>query len=230
MDRDPIGTATRHARRHARLGDGPHICILCGCSDPVALIDKTPDWLEHHGTPKSLFEQHHPAGRPPNRAGDRDCVGLSALSRFYRCRDGWLAIAAREPGLLCEALGIPEASALETSRDGALASAVAAALENLDRAAARERLGTHKIPALPALKEAELFHDPAHQPERFFHVIDHPDFDSVTLVRSFAEWSRSTSGFTRRPPLLGEHGEEILRQFGFDTDRIARLRDARALR
>lgn len=50
-------------RRQARLGDGPHICILCGCSDPVALIDKTPDWLEHHSIPKTLFEQHHPAGR-----------------------------------------------------------------------------------------------------------------------------------------------------------------------
>ncbi len=63
MDGDPIGTTTRSERRQGRLGDGPHVCILCGCSDPVALIDKTPDWLEHHSIPKTLFEQHHPAGR-----------------------------------------------------------------------------------------------------------------------------------------------------------------------
>jgi hypothetical protein len=63
MDGDPIGTTIRGERRQARLGDGPHVCILCGCSDPVALIDKTPDWLKHHGIPKTLFEQHHPAGR-----------------------------------------------------------------------------------------------------------------------------------------------------------------------
>ncbi len=63
MDQESIRTDIRSRRRHARFGDGPHNCILCGCSDPVALIDKTPDWLEHHRIPKTIFEQHHLAGR-----------------------------------------------------------------------------------------------------------------------------------------------------------------------
>ncbi len=59
MDRDPIGTAIRRQQRQVRLGGGPRICILCGCSDPIALIAKTEDWLERH----TLFELHHPAGQ-----------------------------------------------------------------------------------------------------------------------------------------------------------------------
>ena len=63
MDHDPIGTAIRQKRRQERFGEDPALCILCGCSDTVALIDKTADWLKRHGIPNSLLEQHHPAGQ-----------------------------------------------------------------------------------------------------------------------------------------------------------------------
>ena len=33
------------------------------------------------------------AGRAPNGPGSRDCVGFTALDRYYRCADGWLTLA-----------------------------------------------------------------------------------------------------------------------------------------
>ena len=62
MDRYPIRTARREMRRLARLGSTPLVCILCGCTDPVALIAATPEWLRANGVPSSLFEDHHIVG------------------------------------------------------------------------------------------------------------------------------------------------------------------------
>ena len=63
MDCKPISTAIRRQRRQVRLGEGPRICILCGCSDPIALIPKTANWLRKHGIPQTLLQQHHSAGQ-----------------------------------------------------------------------------------------------------------------------------------------------------------------------
>ncbi len=50
-------------RRLARLGNGPLVCILCGYTDPIALMGVTAEWLMSKGIPQSLFEKHHPSGR-----------------------------------------------------------------------------------------------------------------------------------------------------------------------
>jgi len=58
MDNDPIRTAGRETRRLERLGSGPLVCILCGYTDPVALIPVSKAWLQEHGVPRSLLEDH----------------------------------------------------------------------------------------------------------------------------------------------------------------------------
>jgi len=60
MDDTPISTARRDMRRLKRLGPGPYICVLCGYSNPVALIPgggaevKDGPFEDHH-----VVGQHH---------------------------------------------------------------------------------------------------------------------------------------------------------------------------
>jgi len=160
------------------------------------------------------------AGRPAPAKGGRDFPGVRALDRLYRCRDGWLAIVCRreeEFHQLCVALGHPEwagrflaRDALDAPSRGPLAELLAEAFAALERDEAIERLLARGVPCAPALRIEEIFASPWHRENGLFWECDHPQFGPLTLVRSYAEWSRTPGGFSRRPPLLGEHTEEVL--------------------
>ncbi len=174
------------------------------------------------------------AGSPPAPAGAKDCVGVSALRRFYPCADNrWLAIAASQPEHfppLCVALGHPEwagrmtaEQALLEPRDGQLAQSIAAALASFEREDALDRLLARGVPAAPATRLDEIWSDPWLAANRFVEQYGHPQQGTITGVRTFADWSRTPGGFARRAPLLGEHSVEILREFGFAEERIDAL-------
>ena len=61
MDRDPIRTSLRAARRYQKLGDIPSVCAFCPYEGHVILVTK--QWLRANGVPKKLLEDHHPSGR-----------------------------------------------------------------------------------------------------------------------------------------------------------------------
>ncbi|KAA0239670.1 CoA transferase [bacterium] len=173
-------------------------------------------------------------GRRPNPVGARDCPGVGALQRFYRCGDGeWLAIAASEPGhfqQLAAALGHPEwagrmtaEQALAEPAGSRLAEDIAAALSGFTRDDALDRLCTRHVPAAPALRVEQIFSDPFLAANGFLDEYDHPQFGPIAGVRGYAEWSRTPGGFRGRAPLVGEHSIEILRELGIDEGRIESL-------
>ena len=57
----------------------------------------------------------------------------------------------------------------------------------------------------------------------------HPMWGEMVASRAFADFSRGGAGFTRLDPDLGEHTLEILKDYGFDIDRIRRLAEARLI-
>jgi len=172
-------------------------------------------------------------GRPPAPAGARDCVGISALRRFYACADGWLVVSCRREAHflgLCAALEHPEwlerwpaGSALEESRDGELAEQVSDALKQLSSQQALEFLRGRGVPAASATRGEDVFTSPFFLANHFFLESAHPTYGRMLSVRSYADWGRTTAGFARRAPELGEHTEEVLEEFGFDRDTIAGL-------
>ncbi len=48
MDKDPIQSAARLMKRLTHLGPGPHVCRLCGYSNPWGLVVVTRSFLELH--------------------------------------------------------------------------------------------------------------------------------------------------------------------------------------
>lgn len=166
-------------------------------------------------------------GRPEPATGGRDFPGRTALDRLYRCRDGWLAIACHHEEdfhRLAVALGHPEwagrflaREALAEPHDGHLAALIAETFAEFERDEAVDRLLARGVPCAPALTVEEIFHSPWHRENGFFWECEHPQFGHLTLVRSYAEWSRTPGGFTRRPPLLGEHTSEVLDELAGDT-------------
>jgi crotonobetainyl-CoA:carnitine CoA-transferase CaiB-like acyl-CoA transferase len=179
-------------------------------------------------------------GRPPNPTGSLDCLGETALRRFYGCRDGWIALACTAPlqfHQLCVALGHTEWAgryladrALQEPRDGALAEAIAASFAEFTCDDAIDRLSTRGVPAAPVLTLERLFDDPFLLENSFFERYDHPQFDTITGVAAYAHWSRTPTAMGRRAPLLGEHTIEVLQEFGFNEERIESLFAAGAVR
>ncbi len=178
-------------------------------------------------------------GRPPALEGDEDCIGASALERYYACADGWIAISAQDTARYCallSALGredlvarfLPDDAVKET-RDGALAAELGAILSRLPRDRVLDDLLAANVPAVPALRGFEAFDDPFLAENGYFQNYLHTMFGPVTGVRGFSQWGRSATGFPRPSPGLGEHTEEILLEFGFSPERIEDLLEAGAV-
>ncbi|MGK2966491.1 MAG: CaiB/BaiF CoA transferase family protein, partial [Tepidiformaceae bacterium] len=169
-------------------------------------------------------------GRPASPLGGEDCVGVGALRRFYECADGWVAFAASKPEhfhAVAVAMGHPEwagrytaETALAESRDGALAGAIAEAALGLTREDAVDRLLTRGVPAAPALRIEEVMDGPFMRQNGFFEEYTHPQWGKVEGARRLGRWSRTPGAYRYPAPLIGEHSVELLREFGFEQERI----------
>jgi crotonobetainyl-CoA:carnitine CoA-transferase CaiB-like acyl-CoA transferase len=171
-------------------------------------------------------ELTHFAGRPPNPAGGRDCRGVSALERFYACKDGWLTLAATRRAhvaALAEILDLgPQdaCAALAEPRDGPLAERIAEALATWSRDNVVAALLAAEIPAAPAPDSGAAMACEALWENGYYQIQNHPQWGELVGARGFASFDGEDCGFTRLDPRLGEHGLEILTDYGVARERI----------
>jgi crotonobetainyl-CoA:carnitine CoA-transferase CaiB-like acyl-CoA transferase len=179
------------------------------------------------------------AGRPPSPDGSRDCIGFAAVDRYYRCRDGWLTLACTAPEHfigLASALDQPEwrdrwdgVAALAEPRDGALAEALAAAFRQLGRDDAVRALSEAGVPALPVMRGDEVQRTEFFWDNGYFDLHAHPYYGELIASRGFAEFNGAPARFDRLHPELGEHGVEVLTDYGVPRERIIELAKARVI-
>jgi crotonobetainyl-CoA:carnitine CoA-transferase CaiB-like acyl-CoA transferase len=86
-----------------------------------------------------------------------------------------------------------------------------------------------KVPCGPINDLAEVFADPQIAERQMTVQMPHPLAGSVRLVASPMKLSATPVQYRRPPPLLGEHTDELLAEFGLDATEIADLRAAGAL-
>jgi crotonobetainyl-CoA:carnitine CoA-transferase CaiB-like acyl-CoA transferase len=173
------------------------------------------------------------AGSVPGPAGHHH--PLSAPYGRFRARDGHLNIAAasdvlwerlvrtlgREPWLEDPRFAKPLARLRERE---ALTAEIEAVLAHEDVAHWVERLSEAGVPAGPVLDLGQVFSDPQVLAREMLVELPHPEVGTFRTTGLPVKLDRSPGAIARRPPLHGEHTEEVLRECGLEQLEIARLR------
>jgi crotonobetainyl-CoA:carnitine CoA-transferase CaiB-like acyl-CoA transferase len=166
-------------------------------------------------------------GRPPNAVGDRDCVGLTALHRYYECADGWIAVVCEKPAeaaAFAQVLGLelPEAPFSE-DRHGPFAAEITRSLAGKPAEEVLVRLLEAGVACAPCLRGLEALQSQWLWENGVFEFWDHPLVGRVLGVRGYADFSATPAGFTYPTPELGQHSVEIALEAGWSPERIQAL-------
>jgi crotonobetainyl-CoA:carnitine CoA-transferase CaiB-like acyl-CoA transferase len=169
------------------------------------------------------------AGRPAPLRGGPDFLGPGAFRRYYRCCDGWIAVAAHTAQSATAALEVLECQPreerrlLEEANDSILARQVAQALELLPSATAVDRLTCAGVPCAQVLSRNDAMTDPWLLENGFFHDVEDSRLGTCRVVRTYGEWAGSLPPTARSAPVLGEHTTEVLAAARFSADEIDAL-------
>jgi len=175
------------------------------------------------------------AGQAPGPAGQHHPLS-SPYGRFH-ARDGYLNIAAGNDamwGKLACALGHPEwlederfATSLQRVIHRAeLTGAIDAALAGADVADWVERLNEAGVPTGPVLDLEQVFRDPQVLAREMRVELPHPELGRFETTGLPVKLSETPGRIERRPPLHGEHTDEVLRELGYGDADLERARSA----
>ncbi|WP_428267021.1 CaiB/BaiF CoA transferase family protein [Haliangium sp.] len=169
---------------------------------------------------------------PTPSRGNQSLNGGLACYRVYQAGDGkYLSVGALEPKFwmaLNQALGrkghMGELVASLEQQD-AIAAELAAIFRTRSRDEWVEHLVAHDCCCEPVLELDEVLEHPLHRERGVFFALDGDDDDGDGGVPQVRTPLGLPAG-RRRPPALGEHGREVLAEYGFDDNAIAALMGA----
>jgi len=169
--------------------------------------------------------QHHPLSSPYGR---------------FQARDGFLNIAAGNEimwGKLADALGREEWKNDPRFRAGGdrvrhrdeLTRAIEGVLADRDVAYWVEHINRAGVPCGPVLDLSQVFSDPQVLARAMLQELPHPQVGTFKTTGLPIKLSETPGGIRRRPPLHGEHSDEILGELGIATKERDALRRAGVL-
>ncbi|HEV2550681.1 MAG TPA: CoA transferase [Stellaceae bacterium] len=172
-----------------------------------------------------VYEAAHffATGQNPARLGQAHRG--SSPYQVFRTQDGWLTVGGGSQELwkrVCEVLGCEELVADPRFKDNAsrvthnaeLVALLQSRLERETTAHWAEALGAKGVPVGPVVTHAQLFADPQTLARQMVVEIDHPSAGRVRTLGVPIKLSATPGGVRRPAPRLGEHTEEVLREFG----------------
>ena len=174
------------------------------------------------GQAPGLAGQHHPLSSPYGR---------------FRARDGFLNLAAGGAGMFEKlARALDRESWLEDPRFAdplarlrhrdELTVAIEEVLAGADVESWVECINEAGVPAGPVFDLAQVFSDPQVLAREMLVELQHPEVGTFRTTGLPIKLSDTPGRIERRPPLHGEHTDEVLAECGFGAGEIAALREA----
>lgn len=178
------------------------------------------------------------SGVAPKRAGNahQNIVPY----QVFEAADGHMILAVGNDGQFakfCQVAGVPELAADPRFVKNAdrvrhrdvLVPMLAEVLRSRPKQTWLDALEAAKVPCGAINNLAEVFADPHVQARGMVTQVPHPHTDSLRLVASPMKLSATPPTVRRPPPLLGEHTQQVLAEFGLSADDCAALRQAGAI-
>jgi crotonobetainyl-CoA:carnitine CoA-transferase CaiB-like acyl-CoA transferase len=162
-------------------------------------------------------------------------------SMIYRVQDGWVVVLTlfrdNPLQLLCKAFGTEDLSRearfatveLQIANKVEIEAVFAPLFAERSSAEVLDRLSGVDILCSPINDLSAVIDHPQTQTNGTIWMIDVPGQGKVKVAGNPVRLSRTPARYDRAPSLLGEHNDEVLREFGFDAAEIAQLRSAGVL-
>ena len=163
------------------------------------------------------------SGRLPERLGSAH--RMSAPYQAFLCADGYITIGAANDRTFARLAALLEheewtgdprfaSDSARVAHRQALAQAIEAMTVTRPCSEWLTRLTQAGIPCGPINTYAEVFADPQVAAREMTVQVQHPTLGNVTTLGSPLKLSATPLNPRRRAPLLGEHTEAVLREFG----------------
>jgi crotonobetainyl-CoA:carnitine CoA-transferase CaiB-like acyl-CoA transferase len=152
-----------------------------------------------------------------------------------RTQDGWITVQVLGNSLfrrVAEMLGKPQwlddprfaDDTVRAANGEVVSEAMAQWCAGLTTAEAMKNLAAARIPAGPVLTPQQALDDPHALAANLFDFLDYPGAPRPVPTVRPVEMPASSASVVTRPPLLGEHTDEILADLGYDQTEIEKLR------
>jgi crotonobetainyl-CoA:carnitine CoA-transferase CaiB-like acyl-CoA transferase len=157
---------------------------------------------------------------------------VGAPMGVYKTKDGYISIAMMPVGKIAALVGIEGFEGNDSRNVTVNRDEVKKTLEKgFERKTTAELMDIFMeadIWAAPVNTFPQVERDPQVVHNEILVEFDHPVAGKFRTVGPPIEFSR-TGGEIRRPPMLGEHKEEILAELGFSSAEIAHFKDAKVV-
>ncbi len=161
-------------------------------------------------------------------------------SDIFRTSDGWITVAVNGDPLfrrLCKLIGAPEwiedprfASDKMRGDNGEVISERIAqwciTKTSVDAVAAFEKA---RVPAGPVYRPRQTLDDPHVKASGIFATVDFPGIGKTQIAATPVKLHATPGTVRSRPPVLGEHTDDVLTELGYSATEIAELKQSGAV-